>query len=185
MEGAWAWLEAESQGSNKAGTQRRACIPVLSSGPVHSEDPLGSQRLWKQRGRLVFYWMSDLCNCQSHYVQRRGRELYFLVSSSWDRVLISSFLAWSHSTALASFLGLRPAGLKPVPPEASCEPCLPSACGYVPWESACFWTHYPSPSGIGCDKCGSQSSLIHGIVWGAGAEFSSSSSRLPSQAFKH
>ena len=112
MEGAWAWPEAKSQGSNKAGTQRRACIPVLSSSPVHSDDPPGSQRLWKQRGRLVFYWMSDLCSCQSHCVQRRGGELYFLVSSFLDRVLMISSLAWSRSSpCLRVSLVLRRAGL--------------------------------------------------------------------------
>ena len=48
MEGAWAWPEARSQGSNKAGTQGRVCIPVLSSGPVNSENPtedFGSREL--------------------------------------------------------------------------------------------------------------------------------------------
>lgn len=39
-------------------------------------------------------FLLNLCNCQGHYVQRGGGELYFLVSSSLDRVLmISSFLA--------------------------------------------------------------------------------------------
>ena len=158
MEGAWTWPEAKSQGSNKAGTQRRACIPVLSSGPVHSEDPPGSQRLWKQRGRLVFYWMNDLCSCQSHYVQRRGGELYFLVSSSLDRVLmISSFLAWSCSSPrlrVSLVLDLQASACSA---RGFLLALSPSACGYVPWESVCFWTRYPSPSGTGCDTCGQSS----------------------------
>ena len=56
--------------------------------------------------------MSDLCNCRGHYVQRRGGELYFLVSSSLDS--LDDFLLLGPEpffTALAGFLGLSPAGL--------------------------------------------------------------------------
>lgn len=35
-------------------------------------------------------------------------------------------------------------------PEASCEPCLPSACGCAPWGCVCFWRRYLWPSGRDC-----------------------------------
>ena len=62
--------------------------------------------------KSCFYWMSDLCNWWGHYVQRRGGELYFLVSSSSDS--LDDFLLLGLEPllrALAGFLGLRPVGL--------------------------------------------------------------------------
>uniref|UniRef100_A0A671E1U5 Uncharacterized protein n=1 Tax=Rhinolophus ferrumequinum TaxID=59479 RepID=A0A671E1U5_RHIFE len=58
-------------------------------------------------------WLEKLSLSTGHYVQVKERELYFLVSSSLDRVLmISSFLAWSRSSRrLRASLVLDPAGL--------------------------------------------------------------------------
>ena len=53
-----------------------------------------------RQNKVCFYWMCDLCNCWGYYVlQRRGGDLYFLVASSLDRILmISSLVAWSCSS---------------------------------------------------------------------------------------
>ena len=56
--------------------------------------------------------MSNLCNCWGHYVQRRGGELYFLVSSSLDSLDDSLLLGLEPLfLGLPGFLGLRPAVL--------------------------------------------------------------------------
>lgn len=56
-------------------------------------------------------WL-NLCNCQGHFVQTNELEFYFLVSSSFDGVLISSFQAWRGSSQLCTFCGFRPVSFR-------------------------------------------------------------------------
>ena len=130
-------------------TQTTACFEASMSVSTQASPSIF---FFFGRWRLVFYWLSDLCNCWGHCTEKKGRTLFlrlFLLGQSLDDLLL--FGLEMLFMVLAGFLGLKTCRPQPGSPEVSFESCLPSACGYVPWGSACLWTRYPSPSGTGCD----------------------------------